>query len=68
MLDLCYEEDSQAEVDCNIVMTDQGNFIEVQGTAENKPFSRPILDEFLNLAESGIRQIFAIQQSVINTL
>jgi ribonuclease PH len=68
MLDLCYDEDSQAEVDCNVVMTDQGNFVEVQGTAENKPFSKQSLDELLSLAEGGIKQLFALQQSVIKTL
>ncbi len=68
MLDLCYEEDSQAEVDCNIVMTDQGNFVEVQGTAENKPFSRDSLNALLNLADSGIKQLFEMQQAVIKTL
>jgi ribonuclease PH len=68
MLDLCYDEDSQAEVDCNVVMTDQGNFVEVQGTAENKPFSKPSLDALLSLAEEGIKQLFEMQQSIIKTL
>jgi ribonuclease PH len=68
MLDLCYDEDSQAEVDCNVVMTDQGNFVEVQGTAENKPFSKDSLEGILSLAEGGIKQLFEIQQSVIKTL
>jgi ribonuclease PH len=68
MLDLCYEEDSQAEVDSNIVMTDQGSFVEVQGTAENKPFPRQSLDALLNLAEGGIKQLFTIQQDTIKTL
>jgi ribonuclease PH len=68
MLDLCYEEDSRAEVDSNVVMTDQGNFVEVQGTAENKAFSRQSLDELLSLAEDGIKQIFAIQQMVVKAL
>ncbi len=68
MLDLCYEEDSQAEVDSNVVMTDQGNFVEVQGTAENKTFPRQSLDALLDLAESGIKQLFELQQSVIKTL
>lgn len=68
MLDLCYEEDSQAEVDSNVVMTDQGTFVEIQGTAENKPFTRQSLDALLNLAESGIKQLFEIQQQVIKTL
>ena len=65
LLDLCYEEDSQAEVDCNIVMTDQGNFVEVQGTAENGPFSKNSLDGLLNLAETGIKQLFEIQKEAI---
>jgi ribonuclease PH len=68
MLDLCYEEDSTAEVDSNVVMTDQGNFVEVQGTAENKPFSRQSLDELLTLAEGGIRQILEIQQTIVKSL
>jgi ribonuclease PH len=68
LLDLCYDEDSQAEVDCNIVMTDQGNFVEVQGTAENKPFSRNSLDGLLALAETGIRQLFEIQKQAIGKI
>jgi ribonuclease PH len=68
MLDLCYDEDSQAEVDCNVVMTDQGQFVEVQGTAENKPFSRQSLDALLNLAEEGIKQLFEVQQTAIKAL
>jgi ribonuclease PH len=66
MLDLCYDEDSQAEVDCNVVMTDQGTFVEVQGTAENKPFSKNSLDGLLSLAEGGIKQLFEIQKTVIS--
>ena len=68
MLDLCYEEDSQAEVDCNVVMTDQGTFVEVQGTAEAKPYSKNSLDGLLGLAESGIKQLFEIQKSALKTL
>ena len=68
MLDLCYEEDSQAEVDFNVVMTDQGLFVEVQGTAENKPFSKNTLDGLLDLAGSGIKQFFEIQKNVIQKL
>ncbi len=68
MLDLCYQEDSQAEVDCNVVMTDQGAFVEVQGTAENKPFSKDSLDSLLNLADSGIKQLFKAQKAVISML
>jgi ribonuclease PH len=68
MLDLCYDEDSQAEVDCNVVMTDDGNFVEIQGTAENKPFSKESLDGMLGLARAGINQLFDIQQAAIKSL
>ena len=61
LLDLNYAEDSSAEVDANIVMTDAGEFIEVQGTSEGKPFSRNQLDELLQLAEGGIHELMAIQ-------
>lgn len=62
-LDLEYEEDSVADVDFNVVMTDRGEFIEVQGTAEGKPFSRARLDGLLMLAEAGIRQLFDVQRA-----
>ncbi len=65
MLDLCYDEDSGASVDFNVVMTSQGDFVEVQGTAEGKPFSRENIDSLLSLAEKGIRQLFEVQQSVL---
>jgi ribonuclease PH len=68
MLDLCYAEDSQAEVDFNVVMTDQGNFVEVQGTAEAKPFSKSSLDGLIELATGGIKQLFEIQKAVIQTI
>jgi ribonuclease PH len=68
MLDLCYEEDSQAEVDFNVVMTDQDQFVEVQGTAENKPFSRDSLDNLINLAGEGIKQLFEGQKAAIKGL
>jgi ribonuclease PH len=68
LLDLCYEEDSQAEVDCNIVMTDQGNMVEVQGTAENRPFSRNSLEGLLDLADAGIKQLFEIQKEAIGKI
>jgi ribonuclease PH len=61
LLDLNYAEDSNAEVDANIVMTDAGEFIEVQGTSEGRPFSRGQLDELLQLAEGGIHELMAIQ-------
>lgn len=59
-LDLCYAEDSQAEVDMNVVMTGSGKFIEIQGTAEIVPFSKESLQHLLNLAEKGIREIFRL--------
>ena len=62
LLDLDYAEDSHAEVDSNVVMIDAGAFIEVQGTAEGKPFTRAQLDELLALAEKGIRELHALQR------
>lgn len=59
-LDLCYQEDSQAEVDMNIVMTGSGKFVEIQGTAEIMPFSKENLLQLLSLAEKGIREIIRI--------
>ncbi len=64
-LDLSYEEDSVAEVDMNIVMTGSGRLIEVQGTAEQKPFDRDQLISMITLAEKGIREIIEIQRSVL---
>lgn len=57
MLDLCYEEDARAEVDMNVVMTGDGRYVEVQGTAEQNPFSKADLDRLLQLAKMGIEQI-----------
>jgi ribonuclease PH len=68
MLDLCYDEDFGAAVDFNVVMTSKGEFVEVQGTAESKPFSRETIDSLLSLAEKGIRQLFEIQQDTISQL
>lgn len=65
MMDLCYDEDTQAAVDFNVVMTSKGEFVEVQGTAEGKPFSREIINDLLSLAEKGIRQLFQVQQTVL---
>jgi ribonuclease PH len=64
-LDLDYSEDARAEVDMNVVMTGAGRFIEVQGTAEGKPFSRSELDELLALAEKGISELFEIQKATL---
>lgn len=63
LLDLCYQEDSQADVDCNVVMTSLGEFVEVQGTAEGKPFDREQLDTLLDLSTKGIRQLWDCQQA-----
>ena len=63
--DLCYEEDSNAEVDCNIVMNEFGDFIEVQGTAEGAPFPRQDLDGMLDLAAEGIGSIIETQKKVL---
>jgi len=65
IIDLCYSEDSIAEVDMNIVMTQHGRFVELQGTAEGKPFSRESLEHLLQLAEEGIYQLIHIQKQVI---
>lgn len=65
LLDLCYEEDSNATVDMNVVMTDDGDLIEVQATGELSPFSRKSMDSMLDLAEKGIRELISIQRSVL---
>ncbi len=66
ILDLAYEEDSNADVDMNIVCTGSGKFIEIQGTAEREPFSREQMDEMLALAEIGVNKLFEIQRNVLN--
>ena len=68
LLDLCYDEDSNAAVDFNVVMTSQGEFVEIQGTAEGKPFSRENIDSLVFLAEKGIKQLFQIQQAALEAL
>ena len=65
VLDLDYVEDSQAEVDLNVVMTGAGEFIEVQGTAEGKPFSRDLLNQQLDLAVAGITQLTRLQREAL---
>jgi ribonuclease PH len=62
MLDLDYSEDAVADVDCNVVMTDQNAFVEIQGTAEKEPFLPETLDELLVLASSGLDRVFAAQR------
>lgn len=68
LLDLAYKEDVSAEVDLNVVMTAQGDFIEVQGTAEKQPMSRKQLDDLLDLAAIGAKQIVAAQQDALSSL
>ena len=65
MLDLCYAEDSRAEVDFNVVMTAEGKFIELQGTAEGEPFARDAMDRLVDLARAGIQELFKIQSSAL---
>src|SRR3954468_5795258 len=65
MLDLAYEEESRADVDMNVVQTGAGRFIELQGTAEADPFGRDALNDLLALADSGIRQLVALQREIV---
>jgi ribonuclease PH len=65
VLDLNYAEDSMAAVDMNVVMTGGGKFVEVQGTAEGLPFDRDRLNEILDVASQGIRQLLAVQQQAL---
>lgn len=64
-LDLDYEEDSKAEVDMNVVITDSGRFVEIQGTAEKEPFSRGQMNEMLKLAQKGIKKLIVKQKTVL---
>ncbi len=68
MLDLCYAEDSRADADINVVMTGEGSYVEVQGTAEGHPFAREALDSLLDLAARGIEQLLARQQALLAEL
>jgi len=65
LLDLCYEEDSQAEVDMNVVMTADGGLVETQATAEKGSYSRAQLNELIDLAELGLKDIFAAQRAAL---
>jgi len=68
LLDLCYDEDSWAEVDFNVVMTSEGMFVEVQGTAEVSPFSKENIDSLLALAQGGILRLFEAQKVALDSL
>ena len=65
ILDLCYEEDAEADVDFNVVMTGSGKLVEVQGTAEGEPFTRAALDAVLELASAGIEELTKIQHQAL---
>ncbi len=68
LLDLCYEEDYRAEVDFNVVMTDKKEFVEIQGTAEGKTFSKETADALLALAQEAIDKLFRIQRETLRAL
>lgn len=68
MLDLNYEEDSKAKVDMNIVMTGSGEFVELQGTGEERPFSRKELDELLSLGERGVLEMIKLQKETLGPI
>ena len=65
LLDLDYREDSSADMDMNVVMVGSGKFVEVQGTAEKKPFSKKEMDQLLDLAEKGIRELIKMQRKYV---
>ena len=67
ILDLCYMEDSNAKVDMNIVMTDAGEFIEIQGTGEESPFTRKDLEELITLGEKGTKKMIQLQKESLKT-
>jgi len=67
MLDLCFEEDSRAQVDMNVVMTGKGQIVEIQGTAEQEPFERSEVDKMIDYAAKGIRELIDIQKEVLGT-
>ena len=68
LLDLCYAEDSKADVDMNFVMTGSGKFIEVQGTAESAPFTKKQMERMAEIAQQGIRELLKAQKKVIAAL
>jgi ribonuclease PH len=67
LLDLCYTEDSAADTDMNVVMSGDGDFIEVQGTAEGAPFDRVLLDELLDLGAKGCAELTALQRAALDS-
>ena len=67
LLDLEYSEDFAADVDMNVAMTSEGSYVELQGTAENKPFDRKLLDSLLVLSQKGIEELFQLQREVLGS-
>jgi ribonuclease PH len=65
LLDLCYVEDAAADVDCNVVLTEDGDFVEIQGSGEESTFTQPQLDSMLEVSRKGIRELCALQEQVI---
>ncbi|KXS43966.1 MULTISPECIES: ribonuclease PH [unclassified Candidatus Frackibacter] len=65
VLDLCYQEDSNAQVDLNLVMTEEGRIIEIQGTGEESPFTRDEMDRFLELGEKGVKDLIQYQKDAL---
>ena len=65
LLDLCYEEDSQAEVDFNVVMNARRQYVEIQGTAEGQPFERSEMESLLDLAQKGITELLKAQKAIL---
>jgi ribonuclease PH len=67
VLDLAYEEDSEADVDCNVVGTASGLFVEIQGTAERRPFTEEQLAQLLTLARTGLKKLASLQNEVLES-
>ena len=67
LLDLCYEEDAKADVDCNLVLTEDGDFVEIQGSGEEATFTQAQMDEMLVLGRKGVTELAALQQHVIDS-
>ena len=68
LLDLCYEEDARADVDFNVVMTDGGEFVELQGTAEGKTFDHQTMEALVNLGQRGINELLDVQRTALKDL
>ena len=67
LLDMCYEEDARADVDFNVVMTDAGEFVELQGTAEGSTYDHKTMNELVTTAQRGIEALVELQRSVVKS-